>query len=158
MKAVRLRAALARLMCYAAIACAVTVTAIASLPTGDRQLVTVNNNRRPAGALEGNVLTLTLRAGRGVWHPEGPSGPGLTIEALGETASPLSVPAPMIRVKEGTRIAASVRNDLDAPSLSAACARVRARPARPWRSPPVKLASWNFRPATLAPITIGRPR
>ncbi len=115
MNVVRPRASLARLICFTAMAWAVTTTAMASPPANEAtQLVIVNNNRRPAGALEGDVLTLTLRAGRGVWHPEGPSGPGLTIEALGETAAPLSVPAPMIRVKEGTRIVASVRNDLDA--------------------------------------------
>ena len=128
MKVVRPRASLARLICFAAMAWAVTTIAMASPPANEAtQLVIVNNNRRPAGALEGNILTLTLRAGRGVWHPEGPSGPGLTIEALGETASPLSVPAPMIRVKEGTRIVASVRNDLDAALVvRGLCARDRA--------------------------------
>ena len=98
MKAIRPRVVLARLLCLAAMAWAVTTTATASPPNDEAQLVSVNNNRRPAGVVENGVLTLSLRAGRGVWHPEGPSGPGLTIEALGEVASPLSVPAPMIRV------------------------------------------------------------
>ena len=115
MNTVRRRAALARLIGFSAMAWAVTSSAIASPATSEtKQLVIVNDNRRPAGVFEGDVLTLSLRAGRGVWHPEGPSGPGLTIEALGEIASSLSVPAPMIRVKQGTRIVASVRNDLDA--------------------------------------------
>src|SRR6187401_2394097 len=105
MNTVRRRAALARLICFSAMAWAVTLSAIASPATSEtKQLVIVNDNRRPAGVFEGDVLTLSLRAGRGVWHPEGPSGPGLTIEALGEIASSLSVPAPMIRVKQGTRI------------------------------------------------------
>jgi FtsP/CotA-like multicopper oxidase with cupredoxin domain len=77
-------------------------------------LVVAQDNRKPAGSLEANVLTLNLRAGRGVWRPEGPTGPAVTIEALGETASSLSVPAPMIRVPEGTTIVASVRNELEA--------------------------------------------
>jgi manganese oxidase len=122
MIAVRPRASCARLIGVTVMVGAVTTAAIPSalaahetqdLRQSSGQAVVANDNRRPAGTLEGNILTLTLRAGRGVWHPEGPSGPGLTIEALGETASPLTVPAPMIRVKAGTRIVASLRNDLD---------------------------------------------
>lgn len=125
MNAVRPRAALARLICLTVTVWAVTTTATASpLTNKTTQVVVVNDNRRPAGSVEGGVLTLALRAGRGVWRPEGPTGPGLTIEALGETASPLSVPAPMIRVQEGTRIVASIRNDLDAALVvNGLCAR-----------------------------------
>ena len=93
-----------------------SIAAAASGPAPDPagQIVVPNDNRRAAGKLDRGTLTLTLRAGRGVWRPEGPSGPALSIEALGETASPLTVPAPMIRVDEGTRIVASIRNDLSA--------------------------------------------
>lgn len=70
MNVVRPRAALARLLCFTAMAGAVTIPAMASPPANEAtQLVIVNNNRRPAGALEGNILRLDLRAGRGVWHP-----------------------------------------------------------------------------------------
>ncbi len=114
MNAVRPRA-VARLICFTALACAATtITEASSFTNEGTQSVAINDNRRPAGSLEGDVLTLSLRAGRGVWHPEGPAGSALTIEALGETGAPLIVPAPMIRVKEGTTIVASVRNDLDA--------------------------------------------
>jgi hypothetical protein len=85
------------------------------LPDPASAIVVANDNRRPAGTLDRGTLTLTLRAGRGIWRPEGPSGPALSIDALGETSSPLTVPAPMIRVGEGTRIVASIRNDLSAP-------------------------------------------
>src|SRR5215207_10522344 len=113
MTTVRAHAVLACLLGVTALAATVTTTAAAS----DDATVPVvsNDNRRPAGTLENDVLTLTLRAGRGVWHPEGPAGPGLTIEAFGEAESPLTVPAPMIRVKEGTRIVASIANQLDVP-------------------------------------------
>jgi hypothetical protein len=79
--------------------------------------VAANDNRRPAGTVSGGTLTLALRAGRGTWRPEGPDGPGLSIEAFGEVSGPLVVPAPLIRVHEGALIKASIRNDLDAPLL-----------------------------------------
>jgi FtsP/CotA-like multicopper oxidase with cupredoxin domain len=105
----------ARLACCIAMAGSIAATATASpAPHPTSQIVAVNDNRRPAGRLDRGTLTLTLRAGRGIWRPEGPSSPALSIEALGETASPLTVPAPMIRVDEGTRIVASIRNDLGA--------------------------------------------
>jgi FtsP/CotA-like multicopper oxidase with cupredoxin domain len=78
------------------------------------ETVVPNDNRHPGGALDRDTLTLALRAGRGSWQPEGREGPALTIEAFGETSSALSVPAPLIRVIEGTRIVISIRNDLDA--------------------------------------------
>ena len=83
-----------------------------------------NDNQHPAGTLDRGTLTLTLRAGRGTWRPEGPAGPALSIEAFGETASSLMVPAPLIRVKQGTLIAASIANDLATPLLvHGLCAR-----------------------------------
>ena len=56
-----------------------------------------------------------VRAGRGVWTPEGPDGPGVTIDALGVTEGPLQVPAPLVRVPEGTVIDATIVNTLDVP-------------------------------------------
>ena len=50
----------------------------------------------------------------GRWQPEGPDGPALEIDAFGEVGRTLTVPAPLIRVVEGTEIALSIRNDLDA--------------------------------------------
>ena len=104
----------ARLFCFTVMAGSFAATAMPSpLPDPASPTVVANDNRRPAGTLDRGTLTLTLHAGRGIWRPEGPSGPGLSIEALGETASALTVPAPMIRVEEGTTIAASIRNDLN---------------------------------------------
>jgi FtsP/CotA-like multicopper oxidase with cupredoxin domain len=74
-----------------------------------------NDNRRSAGRVDAGVLTLALRADRGRWQPEGPQGPSLDIEAFGEVGRPLAVPAPLIRVVEGTEIAASIHNALDEP-------------------------------------------
>jgi manganese oxidase len=81
---------------------------------GDRRLpaIVINDNRRPAGTLANGVLTLDLRASVGLWRPEADGGPALSVEAFGEGSSPLSVPAPLIRVPEGTEIAARLRNEL----------------------------------------------
>lgn len=76
--------------------------------------VVANDNRRPAGKLDGSTLKVSLRAGRGSLQPEGPDGPRLSIEALGEETSPLTVPAPLIRAEAGTLIDVKLRNDLDA--------------------------------------------
>ena len=76
--------------------------------------VQANDNRVPAGTRAGATLTLNLRAGRGLLHPEGSAGVALDVESFGEVSGPLQVPAPLIRVPEGTEIVASIRNDLDA--------------------------------------------
>jgi FtsP/CotA-like multicopper oxidase with cupredoxin domain len=82
---------------------------LASAPPPD---VMPNDNRVGAGGIVDGVLTVELRAGIGVWRPEGMGGRAITIEAFGETNGRLTAPAPLIRVPEGTEIAASVRNDL----------------------------------------------
>ena len=63
-------------------------------------------------ALPGSVR-LALRAALGQWRPEGEGGPALRVEAFGEATGRLQVPAPLVRVREGIEIIASIRNDLD---------------------------------------------
>jgi FtsP/CotA-like multicopper oxidase with cupredoxin domain len=83
-----------------------------------------NDNRRSAGSLNRGTLTVALRAAAGRWRPEGAQGPALEIEAFGEVGKALTVPAPLIRVTEGTAIVAAIRNDLDAPLvIHGLCAR-----------------------------------
>ena len=92
--------------------------------SGSMPQVAANDNRRPAGRLEGGTLKLSLRAARGSWQPEGPDGPRLSIEAFGEDASSLTVPAPLIRAAAGTLIDVTLRNDLDAElQVHGLCAR-----------------------------------
>src|SRR6266481_2208271 len=64
--------------------------------------VSVNDNTRAAGRLEENVLTLRLYADVGSWRPEGPQGTPIEIAAFGEEGADLSIPGPLIRVREGT--------------------------------------------------------
>jgi FtsP/CotA-like multicopper oxidase with cupredoxin domain len=83
-----------------------------------------NDNRRTAGVLFGTTLSLSLRAEEGLWRPEGDAGPALRIEAFGEDSDALRAPAPLIRVREGTTILATIRNSLDRPlTVHGLCAR-----------------------------------
>jgi FtsP/CotA-like multicopper oxidase with cupredoxin domain len=76
--------------------------------------VSANDNRQPAGYDADGEVRIALRVGAGVWRPHGDEGAALQIDAFGELTKPLQVPAPLVRVRAGTRIAISVRNDLNA--------------------------------------------
>src|SRR5688572_10852348 len=69
-----------------------------------------NDNRKPAGTLTGDTLELRLVVQRARWHPEAPNGVHVDTEVFSEEGGPPQVPAPLIRVKTGTIIKASVRN------------------------------------------------
>ncbi|MBA3580647.1 MAG: multicopper oxidase domain-containing protein, partial [Gemmatimonadaceae bacterium] len=74
--------------------------------------VAPNDNRRAAGRLRSGVLTVRLVARTGVWAPEGPAGPQLTVAAFGEEGRNIQTPGPLLRVPVGTEIRATVRNSL----------------------------------------------
>jgi FtsP/CotA-like multicopper oxidase with cupredoxin domain len=95
-----------------------------------------NDNLIPAGAQNDGTLTLALRAAVGRWQPEGAGGPTLEVEAFGEVGKPLTVPAPLIRVVEGTTIAASIRNDLDAALVVHGLCTRDGTPCAPLEVPP----------------------
>ena len=89
---------------------------LAALPPGRRAAeppaIEANDNRIPAGTLAGGTLELRLVAQPGRWHPEAEDGPGILVAALGEEGRAPSIPAPLIRIPLGTRIHATVRNEL----------------------------------------------
>jgi len=72
--------------------------------------IQANSNREPAGKLEKGVLTLRLELRQGDWYPETDTGPSMRVYAFGEEGKPPQVPAPLIRVPEGTEIRLSVHN------------------------------------------------
>ena len=80
----------------------------------DGPVVVANNNADRAGVTADRTVTVRLRAAKGRWQPEGPGRPTLTIDAFGEEGKPLMVPGPLVRVREGTTLAFSIRNSLDA--------------------------------------------
>jgi FtsP/CotA-like multicopper oxidase with cupredoxin domain len=71
-----------------------------------------NDNREPAGRLRNGVLQVALEARAARWYPESEEGSGFEIQAFAERGRLPAVPGPLIRVPEGTRIRASLRNDL----------------------------------------------
>ncbi|MBC5825025.1 MAG: multicopper oxidase domain-containing protein, partial [Candidatus Eremiobacteraeota bacterium] len=71
-----------------------------------------NDNTAAGGRLAHGTLHIALIARRGLWYPDGPGTIGLPIEAFGEAGRPLRIPGPLVRVPLGTRVVASVRNEL----------------------------------------------
>ena len=71
-----------------------------------------NDNRTPAGRLEGGVLDLQLEAREGRWHPDGDQGPSLVMQVFAESGRTPQNPGPLIRVRTGTTVRVSVRNSL----------------------------------------------
>lgn len=84
-------------------------------PSGGLPAISTNDNRRPAGRLDGKVLTLTLEARNGIWYPEGPDGIGLPVAAFAEPGKTLQNPGPLVRVPVGTEVHVTLRNTLDKP-------------------------------------------
>ncbi len=74
--------------------------------------IVANDNTKAAGRLQRGVLHIGLVAKRGLWYPDGPGTVGLPIEAFGESGKPLRIPGPLLHVPLGTRVVATVRNEL----------------------------------------------
>src|SRR5438270_844697 len=71
-----------------------------------------NDNRTAAGVTVGGVRRIRLVVKRAAWHPDADDGPSLVIEAMGEEGKLPQVPGPLIRVRRGTSVDATVRNTL----------------------------------------------
>ncbi len=111
---------------------------------GTSETVAANDNTRAAGVLSDGALTLRLRAATGLWRPEGADGPALSIDALGEASSSLTVPAPLIRVVEGTPVVVSIHNELGSPlHVNGLCAR-DGSPCAPLDVPPGETREARF--------------
>ena len=74
--------------------------------------IVANDNRRSAGTLEAGTLTVRLEAREGEWRPDGEQSPGLLVSAFAVAGQPLEVPAPLVRVIEGTEVHAYISNRL----------------------------------------------
>ena len=74
--------------------------------------IVANPNRTPAGHFRNGVLTLHLELRTGFFRPQTDDGPGMVVQAFGEAGRPLQIPGPLIRVREGTVINATIRNTL----------------------------------------------
>jgi FtsP/CotA-like multicopper oxidase with cupredoxin domain len=76
-------------------------------------LVEANANTRPAGAQRDGVREISLEVVRADWRMETSHSPGLRVAAVAEEGGTPMIPAPLIRVDEGTLLRVSVRNGLD---------------------------------------------
>jgi manganese oxidase len=85
---------------------------LAAMAPSAASAVSTNDNTRPVGRLEGEVLNVRLFAGVGSWRPEAPQGAPIEIAAFGEEGADLSIPGPLIRVREGTTVVLTLRNVL----------------------------------------------
>ncbi len=84
----------------------------AAAPTPGLQTVRANDNRAAAGRLAGSVLHVSLEAREAIWHPDGDQQPGVRIQALAQAGGPPQIPGPLLRVRAGTQIVASIRNTI----------------------------------------------
>ena len=74
--------------------------------------VVPNDNRVPAGRYRGDTLVLDLEVRLARWRPEAPGDSGVVVAAFAEVGKAPQIPAPLIRVRAGTRILATIRNAL----------------------------------------------
>ena len=72
--------------------------------------VVINDNRTPGGTYREGVLDIDLVIVEADWRIETEDGPGIRLMAIAERGKAPSIPAPLIRVEEGTRIKARVTN------------------------------------------------
>jgi FtsP/CotA-like multicopper oxidase with cupredoxin domain len=80
--------------------------------------IAANDNRTPAGQERNDTLRIRLEVRMGVWRPEADSGPSAEVAAFAEETKALQIPGPLIRVKTGTIIRATVRNALPDSTIS----------------------------------------
>jgi manganese oxidase len=71
-----------------------------------------NDNRTPAGQVKNGVLNLQLDLQQGRWYPGDEGGAYRDVYAFAEEGHAPQCPGPLIRVPQGTRIRATIRNNL----------------------------------------------
>lgn len=102
-------AALAAIPVTAGLACRPPAAGTPRSGAATAAAVEANDNRRPAGVVRNGVLHLQLEIREGDWRPE-LDGPVYRVLAFAEGDQPLANPGPLIRVREGTPIEASIRS------------------------------------------------
>ena len=91
----------------------VSAPAVIAQGSASSEAIVRNDNRRSAGTLADNVLTIRLEARLGEWRPDGEKSPAVAVKAFAAEGGPLQAPSPLIRVATGTQIHAFIRNRLD---------------------------------------------
>src|SRR5689334_2615687 len=79
-------------------------------PVANAPMAQPNDNRRPAGKLEGNTLTLALDVVEAAYQFEGAHDPVVRLLAFAETGKAPTVPGPLLRAPAGTTVRLTVHN------------------------------------------------
>ena len=82
-------------------------------PAANAPMATSNDNRQPAGRLEGNTLTLALDVVEAAYQFEGPHDPIVRVLAFAEAGKTPTVPGPLLRAPVGTTVRLTVHNKSD---------------------------------------------
>lgn len=98
-------------MAFASLALVLCATC-APVDTLPAQRIGANDNRVPAGVPREDELSLDLELRRGRWYPEAEDGASEVVLAFAEAGRAPSIPEPLVRVRQGTRVTASIRNTL----------------------------------------------
>lgn len=80
-------------------------------------VIVANDNRTPAGRIEGSTLSVEIDAVRGRWSPDGPGTRAAVVDAFAQRGHAPVVPGPLLRVPEGTDIRIRVRNLVGKPLI-----------------------------------------
>ena len=108
--------------CYLCVTCLLVILLIVcsrSVASDIPQVpvIAANENRIPAGRLEGGVLTINLKLTSGDWYPEAEGGSSMKVDAFAEVGRTPEIPGPLIRVIQGTEIHATFHNLLPATAI-----------------------------------------
>ncbi|HZI29546.1 MAG TPA: multicopper oxidase domain-containing protein [Gemmatimonadaceae bacterium] len=82
-------------------------------PDANAPMAQVNDNRTPAGRIEGMTLTLALDVVEAAWQPEGAHDPIVRVLAFAEPGKAPTIPGPLLRAPVGTTVRLTVRNKSD---------------------------------------------
>lgn len=93
------------MLAHVALAASAVLFSPDTLPT-----VSWHDNTRPAGRFTGREVTLDLEIRRGTWHPNGDERAGTSVLAFAEKGRDPTTPGPLLRVRQGARLAISIAN------------------------------------------------
>ncbi len=89
---------------------AFSMTGRAAIDLSNLPKVVTHDNLKSAGVLNNGVLTVHLELKEGAWHPDADDAPAIPALTITEEGAPPSMPGPMIRVPEGTRVHVFFKN------------------------------------------------
>ncbi|MGI9102302.1 MAG: multicopper oxidase domain-containing protein [Terriglobales bacterium] len=87
-----------------------TIASPAAIDLSKLPKVVTHDNVKSAGVLKDGVLTVHLELREGAWHPDADDAPAIPALTITEEGAAPSMPGPMIRVPEGTRVHVSFKN------------------------------------------------